>query len=149
MENLVLSMFFAYFGLPVWTPGPSWSHPGCSMLPIWLQAVLGSFPVPSSLPKIDWKMIKDGFQLQLKAAFSHEASSKKRSRKPICVCYFIFFKILKVELSPTQERDFGCFQNCIGRICWVRKRIWIPIWPTSQASSHLIEWFWKCPRFMC
>ena len=88
-------------------------------------------------------MIKDGFQLQSKAAFSHEAYSKNPSRKPTSFCYFIFFKILKIELSPTRERNCGCGETSIGRIFWVTKISEFAVLPACQPSFEDAHAFQK------
>ena len=75
----------------------------------------------------------------LKTAFSHEASLKNCSRKPAFFLYFIFFEILKTELSPTWELYFCCFQNCLGRLFLVRKIYKFAILPAWEPCFREVN----------
>ena len=63
------------------------------------------------------------------------------------VPFFIFFEILKLELSPARELDFSCLQNCNGRMCWVPKILEIavlPAWQPCFEDVHALtakNWF--------
>ena len=70
----------------------------------------------------------------LKTVFSHEASLKNCSRKTAIFAYFIFSKILKIELSPPRELDFGCFENCFGPFFRVPKILKIAVLRACQHS---------------
>ena len=76
--------------------------------------------------------------MSLKTAFSHEASSENCSRKHAFFRFFIFFEILKPELSPTRELDFSCFQNCIGLLSNENLR--------NYSFTMMPALFWRCSR---
>ena len=108
------------FDLQGGSQGAPGATPGCSVVPVWLQAAPGSLLGPSNQPKIDQKLIKNEYKMLLKTMFSHGASLKSSSREPILLCIFMWFKILKIELSHTRELHSRFFRTRIGHIfCFI------------------------------
>ena len=75
-KTIVFPMFFVLFCPPGTVPGHPWITPWSSMLPIWLQAVLGSLPVPSNRSKIDWKTKKNLLSCNKKQRFRMRCPQK-------------------------------------------------------------------------
>ena len=65
--------------------------------------------------------------------FSHEASLKNCSCAIAIFAYFIFSKILKIELSPRREPNFARFENCFGPFFRVPKILKIAV---LRACQH-------------
>ena len=70
----------------------------------------------------------------LKTLLWLEASLKIAVEKLQYFAYFIFSKILKIELSPPRELDFGCFENCFGPFFRVPKILKIAVLRACQHS---------------
>ena len=109
-------MFFQGFGPPEGTPRRRWDRPRATL-------VLPSGPgAPEPLKMDPGRSILNGFgapghsKLRLKTAFSRETSFKNYCRGTALFAYLIFSKILKIELSPTRELNFRCFENWFSRI---------------------------------
>ena len=68
-------------------------------------------PGTSKSFKMNRKVIKTWHGILSKIVFSRGASLKNCRRGTTIFTYSIFLNILKIELSPTRELNFDCFQN--------------------------------------
>ena len=65
------------------------------------------------------------------------------------VACFIFSKILKIELSPGRELNFGNFKKCFCRNCWIPKILKSTVlraWEYSFEDVHALN---PKPIFFC
>ena len=70
----------------------------------------------------------------LKTLLWLEASLKIAVEKLQFFAYFIFSKILNIELSPAPELDFGRFENCKTRIFRILKILKIAVLRAWELS---------------
>ena len=140
-------MFFKGFGCPGGAPRCPWDPLRATLMSLNAPGVPGPSKMDLGAPLELTKMEQNQWRVALKTAFSHGASLKNCNRKIAIFAYSIFCKIVKIELSPTRELNFGSFQNCIGRLFWVRKnckiavlRAWEPYFGNVQALTSR-TWF--------
>ena len=70
----------------------------------------------------------------LKPVISRGTSLENCCRGTAMFAYFIFSKILKIELSPTRKLNFRCFENWLGRIFRAPKIRRIAVLPAWEAQ---------------
>ena len=73
--------------------------------------------------------------------FSRGTSFKNCSREAALFASFIFLKILKNELSPARELNFGCFRNGLGRISGTTQIPKIAVLPASQLDFWCVRMY--------